>query len=80
MCTDTHDINDFRIIVNPYEEKVVLHMAFPTSGILPNKTMTEVTCRKRNVVEKILQDFKQRPHLTGIIPVTFQVLFCSCTV
>lgn len=77
MCPDAHKVNDFRVIVNPYEKKSVLYVTLPASDILTEKTVTKITCRKRNVMEKILQDFEQCFHFARIVPVPFQVLFSA---
>ena len=77
MCADTDNINDICVIVNPHEEEVVLNVAFPASGVLTDKAVAEITCRKRNVIEEILQDFIQRLHLTGIVPVTLKIFLCG---
>ena len=75
MRTQSHQLDDIPLSVNPYQQKITLDMAFRAAFVVADERVWEILFGYRLLInQQVQKNFQLREQL-GLMPVPLQVFF-----
>jgi hypothetical protein len=75
MRTQSHQLDDIPLSVNPYQQEITLDMAFEAAFVVANERVWEILFGYRLLInQQVQKNFQLREQL-GLMPVPLQVFF-----